>query len=80
MTKYGKKYGAKAAVGESYDSLQVDPWLGTTLSILFPIADASYDAKDLDTEQVAEELAKSVAERLPEMEKLCKELVGTNSK
>jgi len=78
MTKYGKKYGAKAAVGESYDSLQGDPWLGTTLSIIFPIASSSYDAKDFDAEQVADELARSAAERLPEMEKLCKELVGAD--
>ena len=79
MTKYGKKYGAKAVVGESYDSLEGDPWVGTTLSIIFPIASSSYDAKDFDAKRVAEELAKSAAERLPEMENLCKELLSRDS-
>lgn len=76
MGKYRERYGVKAVVGESHDSLEGEPWIGTTLDVVFPIASSSYDAKDFDTERVAEELASSASERLPEMEKLCNELVG----
>jgi hypothetical protein len=79
VTRYGKKYGAKALVGESYDSLEgSEPWTANTLDVVFPIASSSYDGKGFDSKHVAEELARSAAERLPEMEKLCKELVGAD--
>jgi hypothetical protein len=80
MTDYREKYGAKAIVGESYDSLEGDPWVGTTLDVIFPIGSSSHDAKEFDAKKVAGELARSAAERLPEMEKLCKELVGMDSR
>ena len=79
LGKYREKYGAKGAVGEPYDSLEGEPNYGAALGVVFPIASSTYDAKDFSTERVCEELAKSAAERLPEMERLCKELVGALS-